>query len=78
MLGVEEDAVVLRRPPGVRVGLLLLLLPGMRPAPGGTDVGRGRGRVQVRLLRRRRITGSGRYRYFYSKPVRPASHFLAS
>ena len=58
MLGVEEDTMVLRGPPGVWVSLLLLLLPRVRPSPGRIDAGRARGRVQLRLLRRRRITGS--------------------
>ena len=55
VLGVEEDPLVLMRGPPVGVGVgsrLLLLLPWVRAAPGGVDVGRGR-----LLLLLRRITG---------------------
>ena len=59
VLGVEEDPLVLMRGPPVGVGVgsrLLLLLPWVRAAPGGVDVGRGRVRLLL-LLRRRLITG---------------------
>ena len=58
VLGVEEDPLVLMRGPPVGVGVgsrLLLLLPWVRAAPGGVDVGRGR--MRLLLLLRRRITG---------------------